>query len=290
MTTKPDDKTDTHTPQIIGQLLRASEEIGTIDKTGKNAQQQYSFRGIDHIVNHAAPAFRKHGIIVTPHVHDVTDTPVVSGSGTKGWRVTMLVDYTFHSAIDGSEVSATTRGEGQDYSDKASNKAMSQAYKYALTEALTLPTGEADGDADTPTQRPAAATSTRPATATARPVSARPAAAEVPAVETAPAVVETIEYPNLAIGKLDKDPTGWWPQVCPYCTSPVKQKTITTKRGESEVFQCSSYDCEHGQPKKDGDGFWPWSTFESDEGMWGPGGWVDQNLTEAAIADDEAPF
>ncbi len=66
----------------------------------------------------------------------------------------MDIDFTFYAAVDGSSVTATLRGEGIDYSDKATNKAMSQAFKYALTQVLTLPTDEPDADATSPQQVP----------------------------------------------------------------------------------------------------------------------------------------
>lgn len=136
-------------PTTVAALVAAASEIGWVGKTGQNREQGYNFRGIDAILKHVAPAFRKHGIVVTPTVLSAEDEEIVSGRGTRGHRVTMLVRFDF--MISGGEtVSAVTRGEGMDYADKASNKAMSQAFKYALVQTLALPTDEPDADEVTP--------------------------------------------------------------------------------------------------------------------------------------------
>lgn len=139
-------------PKIYQQLVDAAKDIGWVGKTGQNREQGYNFRGIDAVLQHVAPAFRRHGVVVTPEVMRMDESEITSRKGATGYRVTLLVAFHFWSAIDGSEVVAITAGEGMDYSDKATNKAMSQAFKYALVQTLALPTDEPEADSESPTR------------------------------------------------------------------------------------------------------------------------------------------
>ena len=126
-----------------------------VAKGSKNAQQGYSFRGIDAMYNALAPLLSKHALVVLPRTlsRDVVERQTKSGSAL--FYVTVEVEFDFVSAKDGSKHVVKTYGEAMDSADKATNKAMSAAYKYAVMQAFCIPT-EGDNDADATTHDVAA--------------------------------------------------------------------------------------------------------------------------------------
>ena len=127
-----------------------------IAKDRKNAQQGYSFRGIDEVFNALAPLLAKHQLVILPRILTRACTERLSKSGTAQFFVVVEAEFDFVSAVDGSVHTVRTFGEAQDSADKATNKAMSAAYKYAAFQAFCIPT-EGDNDADATTPEPTAA-------------------------------------------------------------------------------------------------------------------------------------
>lgn len=134
---------------VIQALSAAAEEIGAVKKDGRNSAQGFSFRGIDAVVNAAAPAFRKHGIVVVPEIKDYKYEQVEVGKArTLQGHVMVTVCYRFYGP-EGDSVAATVLAESMDSGDKAAAKAMSVAFRIALLQTLALPTDDADPDMDT---------------------------------------------------------------------------------------------------------------------------------------------
>jgi len=151
------EKTDIYTA-----MAAILSEVGTIAKTGKNTMQNYNFRGIEQVCERIQELFAKYGVFAVPEVLDY-EREIVDrhkyDKETKQWNVvgkmyttTSRIKYTFY-APDGSSVSAVTMGEGADFSDKASNKAMSAAMKYALVQTFCISEGQEESDTDTPTPK-----------------------------------------------------------------------------------------------------------------------------------------
>lgn len=137
--------------EITKSLCAITSEIGSIGKNKKNAQQGYSFRGIDDLMNALHPLFAKYGVVVVPEVLESSREERVTAKGSALISAILRVKYHF-TAIDGSEVCATVIGEGMDSGDKASNKALAVAYKYACFQVFCIPTEEvADADPDNST-------------------------------------------------------------------------------------------------------------------------------------------
>jgi hypothetical protein len=128
-------------PKIYKQMVAIMSGLGAIGKGSKNAQQNYSFRGIDDIINEANPVFKEHGVFVLPEVLETIRETHTNAKGTLLFYTLHRIRYTF-MADDGSSVTATVSGEGMDSGDKSSNKAMSAAFKYALTQSYLIPTSE----------------------------------------------------------------------------------------------------------------------------------------------------
>jgi hypothetical protein len=87
------------------------------------------------------------GIYTTSNIIDHTTSEGAYKSGGKYTKVALVVEYTLH-AEDGSSVSTTVRGEGDDTGDKAGNKALAVAHKYALLQMFMIPTEDAKDPED----------------------------------------------------------------------------------------------------------------------------------------------
>lgn len=128
-------------------MTRVMADVREVGKTGRNTQQNYSFRGVDTVVNAVAPALRAHGVIVLPRLEHVEYVDFLSGQKQTpmiGCRV--IVHYEFVGP-GGDKLVATVPGEAMDSGDKATAKAMSVAFRIALLQALALPTDDVDPDA-----------------------------------------------------------------------------------------------------------------------------------------------
>lgn len=139
--------------QNVYQLIAAvSAEIAIngIAKGRKNAQQGYSFRGIDDVFNVLAPIMSKHGLVILPRMLTRESHEKTTAKGGVLFYTVIEAEFDFVSAHDGSKHTIRTYGEAMDSADKSSNKAMSAAYKYAALQTFCIPT-EADNDADATT-------------------------------------------------------------------------------------------------------------------------------------------
>lgn len=135
---------------IVQALSAAMEDCKKVDKREKNVQQNFSFRGVDRVMNAVGPVFRKHGIVCLPHkILSERIEPFETGKGSKMFRSVVTVLYRFHGPA-GDFLDAESVGEASDSLDKATSKAMSVAYRTALIQALTLPTGDPDPDSFSP--------------------------------------------------------------------------------------------------------------------------------------------
>lgn len=141
------------TTMIYGDIIQVMREIDAIEKTSRNKDQGYQFRGIDDIYAEFHPIMAKVGIFCVPRVVSREDEVFQSKSGGRMLRSVVSMEFDF-VAIDGSKVTVGPMiGEGNDMSDKASNKAMSVAQKYAFIQTFVVPTRE-EKDPDFETVRP----------------------------------------------------------------------------------------------------------------------------------------
>lgn len=136
--------TDTPTG-VYAAFADAMSEIGAVGKDSRN-EQGWMFRGIDAVMNVVGPVFRKHGLFLIPEVLDHTLVTTPRGNKSPVISVIVKVRYTV-AHVDGSSFSGVTPGEGNDFSDKATAKAMSVALRTFLIQSLVLPTHDEDPDA-----------------------------------------------------------------------------------------------------------------------------------------------
>lgn len=136
-------------PALLTEIKAA---MGAIGKDSKNQQQGFMFRGIDAVINAAAPELIKTGVVVFPKVLDYQYGVVeVGGRRTPMGHARVTVEYTFYGPA-GDSLTGSAVGEAMDSGDKATAKAMSVAYRTFLLQALSLPTSETDPDASTYTR------------------------------------------------------------------------------------------------------------------------------------------
>jgi ERF superfamily protein len=122
-------------------------EIGPVGKDSYNKQQGFNFRGIDAVVNAAAPALDKHGVIIIPQLRKTEYVTVETGQKrTLMGHVRLEVAYLITGPRGDHLPEIVVPGEAMDSGDKATPKAMSVAYRIALLQALNLPTGDPDPD------------------------------------------------------------------------------------------------------------------------------------------------
>lgn len=135
--------------RIYPALLGVLADLPAIGKDSRNQQQGYQYRGLETITGILKPLLVKHQVAVVPTVLE-SRHELRAASGDKQMPMTYLrVRFAFTSLEDGSTVEAVTEGEGSDYGDKGSNKAMSAAFKYALVQTLCIADFD-DSDAESP--------------------------------------------------------------------------------------------------------------------------------------------
>ena len=121
-----------------------------IGKDRINAQQGFSFRGIDDIYNGLAKIMAEEQLVILPRCRSREATERLTRSGSALFYVTVDMEFDFVSASDSSRHTVRIFGEAMDSGDKATNKAISAAYKYAAIQAFCIPTkGDNDADAHT---------------------------------------------------------------------------------------------------------------------------------------------
>jgi hypothetical protein len=127
---------------IIALIPIVSKQIGAIEKTNKNKDQNYMFRGIDDIFQTVNPIFVEHGMVCVPKVIESVREEHLSKAGKTLLYTFLTMQFTFY-APDGTSIDVITVGEGMDSSDKSAYKALSGAMKYAILQLFCIPTEEA---------------------------------------------------------------------------------------------------------------------------------------------------
>lgn len=133
--------------KIYSAITAVMKKITAISKDRKNQQQNFSYRGIDDVMNELHPVLAEVGVFIVPEVLSDERTERPTKSGSVLFHSKQMIRFNF-IAEDGSAISATVIGEGMDSGDKASNKALSVGYKYACLQVFCIPTeDEKDPDA-----------------------------------------------------------------------------------------------------------------------------------------------
>lgn len=137
---------ETEPVPVVVALSRVMEDVRAVEKNDRNNDQNYSFRGIDAVMNAVGPALRTHGVVIMPMCEQANYRDVLTSRGKPSRECTVIVRYRFYGP-KGDFIEAVTPGESMDFGDKGAPKAMSVAYRTVLLQALCLPTHEPEPDA-----------------------------------------------------------------------------------------------------------------------------------------------
>lgn len=137
------------TPPTVHQAFAAvMADVRAIEKSQRNQQQGFRFRGIDDVMQEVGPALRSHGVFIVPTAKDMTSETYQTKQGTTMRNVTVTMRFTVYGPA-GDSFTGVSFGESADAGDKAVTKAQSVAYRTFLLQSLTVPTGDVDPDAHT---------------------------------------------------------------------------------------------------------------------------------------------
>lgn len=132
-------------PTIHARLATILDEMPAIGKDAYNPGLKFNFRSVEQILNELNPLLGKHGVFLLP---DVQDIQMMTRPTRNGEAAVAVVKVAYHFvADDGSEVVASSVGEGQDSGDKAVSKAMTMALKTCLGQVFAIST-EDDPDGE----------------------------------------------------------------------------------------------------------------------------------------------
>jgi ERF superfamily protein len=126
-------------------MARVMGDIDAVAKNDRNTQQNFSFRGIDAVVNAVGPVLRKHGVVMLPTAGDAALDYYESRNGARMAHCLLPVTFTFYG-LAGDSVSCKVVGEASDAGDKVLSKAHSVAWRIALLECFAIPTDDPDPD------------------------------------------------------------------------------------------------------------------------------------------------
>lgn len=135
-----------HVYQALSAVMAVMAKEG-IEKSRKNTNQGYAFRGIDEIYNSLSAHVAENKLLILPRVIDRSCTERATRNDGVVTYTILTVEFDLVSAVDGSQHMIRTMGEAMDSGDKSTNKSMSAAMKYACLMVFMIPT-KADNDAD----------------------------------------------------------------------------------------------------------------------------------------------
>jgi hypothetical protein len=140
----------TSVPKIHAAIINVMAEIGAIEKTQKNTQQGFMFRGVGDAMAACQPLFVKHKMYVRPLrvAQDYTKDNIDRDGKARGLHSRQTIVYRATSAEDGSYVDSEATGEAIDYADKSAGKVMSVSFKFLLFQMFCIPDHNPENDPD----------------------------------------------------------------------------------------------------------------------------------------------
>jgi hypothetical protein len=140
---------------LYQKLLKITEAIGKIEKTGRNNMQNYTFIEQSKIVGELRPLLAEYGVFIKPETisRDVERYEVTRSNGKQGVDVHVTVNSKFTvinaDKPDEQMICEWDAGEAIDSSDKATNKAVTASNKTFLMKLFNI-SDQDDGDANSP--------------------------------------------------------------------------------------------------------------------------------------------
>lgn len=152
--------TDTAKLNLYQKILKITEEIGMIEKTGRNTMQNYAFIEQAQVVAELRPQLSKWGVVIMPETvsRRVERYDVVRSNGKAATDIhaNVVSRYTVINTDNPDErfTCEWDAGEAIDSGDKATNKATTASHKYFLMKLFNISDKE-DADQDSPEAAPA---------------------------------------------------------------------------------------------------------------------------------------
>jgi len=134
-------------PEIYGKIAEVLQKVGAVAKDQENKDQKFNFRGVDAVVNAVNPHLKEAGVFIAHEVLEHHAERFENANKKIVSDVRVKVAYTWY-ASDGSFVRNVAVGEGRDFADKGTAKAMSVAFRTHLIQLLALPTNDKDPDSE----------------------------------------------------------------------------------------------------------------------------------------------
>lgn len=137
---------------LASKLAAIGKEIGAVDKSGKNTQQNYNYIEYGVVAGRIRELFDKHHVIIIPNVDNIQQDEITNKYGGKGYHYILQMTFTL---INGDDLEdredATWAGEASDYGDKGINKAETAGTKYFLMRLFNVSEkGEEEADSKSP--------------------------------------------------------------------------------------------------------------------------------------------
>lgn len=143
----PAERTYEPAANVIEALARCIADVQAVGKAGYNKEQNYSFRGVDAVVNAVHPVLARHRVVIVPHAAAPRYTAVTAKSGKAGRFIDLELTYRIYGPGGPEDhIDAVVFGESADYGDKATAKAFSVGYRICLLQVMNLPTDDPDPD------------------------------------------------------------------------------------------------------------------------------------------------
>lgn len=143
---------ETKIESLASKLAAIGKEIGAVDKSGRNTQQNYAYIEYGVVAGKIRELFDKYHIIIIPSVDGIQQDEITNKYGGKGYHYILTMTFTL---INGDNTEdreiATWSGEASDYGDKGINKAETAGTKYFLMRLFNVSEkGDEDADKNTP--------------------------------------------------------------------------------------------------------------------------------------------
>lgn len=167
---------------IYAKLRKVMEAIDSIEKRGRNTQQNYRYFMAEDLFNDVREQFIIQGLVVIPACVGQEVTEGQTKSGGTNFMTKVHMQYTIGDAETGESITFPWAGQGQDSGDKGIWKAFTGAGKYWLKNLLILPAEDDPENDGTPPKLKSQTKPTPPATA--------PVTKPAPPAESKPAYID----------------------------------------------------------------------------------------------------
>lgn len=137
---------------VYAKVQKVSADLEEIPKTGYNEHFGYKYHEADKVMAELRPLLAEHGLVIIPHQVGIEDVAVTTSNG-EAFLTTVKHELEVVDTEDGSSLTFTVFGRGQDSSDKGPTKAYTMAYKYGVMKLFGIASSQSDPDAGAPAER-----------------------------------------------------------------------------------------------------------------------------------------